>query len=318
MGMIVGDQYFGEKSVVSYGEVKHAIEESLVLHGAISIGDYIPWLKPFDVQGYEKAMKNVQRKLDSYLQKLVEKHREIESNKEEDEMDFIDVLIAQEKNEAVSDKDAFQMILGGTETSSVVLEWALSLLLFHPHALKKAQEELDSKIERTRVVDESDIGQLKYLQAIVKETMQLHPPIPLLAPHQSIEAYTVGGFHVPTGTTLMINAWAIQRDEKVWNNPLEFIPERFMDGGGEREIDNINNKENDFGMAPFGAGGRGCPGSSLAMCTMNITLARLLQAFQWFVPNGQMIDMNEGVGITMPRKKPLEVVVEPRLPQILY
>ncbi|KAH9290173.1 hypothetical protein KI387_034290 [Taxus chinensis] len=324
MGMIIGDKYFTEKSVVSYDEVKHAMEESVVLHGAISIGDYIPWLKPFDLQGYEKAMKKVQRKLDSYLQRIVEKHRENESNKEEDEIDFIDVLISQEKNEAICDKDAFvkatamQMIVAGVETSVVALEWALSLLLCYPRTLKKAHEELDSKVGRNRLVLESDIEHLKYLQAIVKETLRLYPPAPLLQPHQSIEACTVGSFQIPAGTTLMINAWAIQRDEKVWKNPLEFIPERFLDEGGEREIDNIYNKENDFGMVLFGAGRRGCPGSSLAMSTLNITLSKLLQGFEFFIPNGQVIDMSEGIGVTMPRVVPLQVVIQPRLPQSLY
>ncbi|KAH9312145.1 hypothetical protein KI387_027180, partial [Taxus chinensis] len=302
MAMIIGDQYFEDKSGISYSELKHTIEESVVLHGAICIGDYIPWLKWFDLQGYEKAMKNAQRKLDTYLQRIVEKHRENQSKKEQDEMDFIDVLISEEEDEAISDKDAFvkatamQMLLGGTETSSVVLEWALSLLLSHPHALEKAQEELDSKIGRNRVVEESDIGQLNYLQAIVKETLRLYPPAPLVVPHKSIEDCIVGGFHIPAGTTLMINVWEIHRDEKVWNKPLEFIPERFMEVGGEREIGNIYNmQECEFQMLPFGAGRRGCPGVSLAMCTMHITLARLLQGFNWFVPNGKVIDMNEGV-----------------------
>ncbi|KAH9312144.1 hypothetical protein KI387_027179, partial [Taxus chinensis] len=313
MGMMIDDQYFGDKSGISYSELKHMIEKSLVLHGAISIGDYIPWLKRFDLQGFQKAMKNVQLKLDSYMQRIVEKHRENGSDQEEDHMDFVDVLISEEKDEAISDKDAFvkatamQMLLAGTETSSVAMEWALSLLLCHPDRLKNAQDELDSKIGRNRLVEESDIWQLKYLQAIVKETLRLYPPAPLLVPHQSTEACTIGGFHISAGTTLMINAWAIHREEKVWNKPLEFIPERFMDiTGGEKGIGSIYSMENEFEMVPFGAGRRGCPGVSLAMTTMHITLARLLQGFDWFVPNGQVIDMNEGVGITMPRAVPLQ------------
>ncbi|KAH9330385.1 hypothetical protein KI387_002493, partial [Taxus chinensis] len=107
LGMILGDQSFGDNSAISYAEMKRTIEESFVLHGAICIGDYIPWLKRFDLQGHEKAMKIVQRKLDSYLQRIVEKHRENESNKDEDQMDFIDVLISEEKDEVISDKDAF-------------------------------------------------------------------------------------------------------------------------------------------------------------------------------------------------------------------
>ncbi|KAH9330384.1 hypothetical protein KI387_002492, partial [Taxus chinensis] len=314
LGMIIGDQSFGDDSTVSYAEMKRTIEESFVLHGTICIRDYIPWLKRFDLQGQEKAMKIVQRKLDCYLQRIVEKHREKNSNKDEDQLDFIDVLISEEKDEAISDKDAFQLLLAGTDTSSVTLEWALSLLLCHPNKLKNAQDELDSIIGQKRVVEESDIGQLKYLQAIVKETLRLYPAGPLLLPHQSTEACTVGGLHIPPGTTFMMNAWAIHRDEKVWSKPLEFIPERLMEVRGERGVGNIYNMENECEMIPFGAGRRGCPGVSLAMTTMHITLARLLQGFNWSVPDGQVIDMNEGVGISMPRAVPLKVIVESRLP----
>ncbi|KAH9312141.1 hypothetical protein KI387_027176, partial [Taxus chinensis] len=107
MGMIISDQYFGDKSGISHTELKHTIEESIVLHGAINIGDYIPWLKRFDLQGYEKAMKIVQQELDCYLQRIVDKHRENESSKDEDQEDFIDVLISEENDDAISDRDAF-------------------------------------------------------------------------------------------------------------------------------------------------------------------------------------------------------------------
>ncbi|GLJ52545.1 hypothetical protein SUGI_1118150 [Cryptomeria japonica] len=270
MAMIIDDRYFGEELGIPADLFTHLIEETLILKGVICIGDYIPWLKWFDLQGHEKAMKEVQGKLDLYLQRILDKHREKGLQEERVMEDFIDVLISQakENSEAIPDKDAFikatalVMLSAGTDTSSVALEWALSMLLQHPKVMNKAQEELDSKVERNRLVMESDIHQLlKYLQAIVKETLRLHPLAPLPVPHKSIEDCRVGGYHFPAGTMLMVNAWAIHRDSKAWNKPLEFMPERFMEK--EIEIDNIMSG-NDFEMIPFGAGRRGCPGASLA------------------------------------------------------
>ncbi|XP_057832676.2 flavonoid-6-hydroxylase [Cryptomeria japonica] len=238
--------------------------------------------------------------------------------------DFIDVLISQAETngEEIPDKDAFikatAIVLfgAGTDTSSVVLEWALSLLLRHAHVMMKAHEELDTKVGRKRLVEKSDIPQLTYLQAIVKETLRLYPPGPLLMPHKSIEACTVGGYHISAGTILMVNAWVIQRDPKVWNKPLDFIPEHFMEKG--IEMDSMQMRGNEFEILPFGTGRRGCLGTSLAMSMVQTTLASLLQSFDWFVPDGRVLGMNEGVGLTMPRAVPLEVRIKPRLSHHLY
>ncbi|GLJ52530.1 hypothetical protein SUGI_1117920 [Cryptomeria japonica] len=323
MAMIVDERYFGEQSGISVELVTRLIKETSVLKGVICIGDYIPWLKWLDLQGYEKAMKKVQGKLDLFMQRILDKHRN-GLNEERVMEDFIDVLISQaeENSEAIPDKDAFikatalVMLNAGSDTSSVALEWAITMLLQHPQVMKKAQEELDYKVGRERIVEESDIHQLTYLQAIVKETLRLHPSAPLLLPHKSIEACTIGGYHIPAGTTLMVNAWAIHRDPKVWNKPLEFIPERFIEKA--IEVDSMQMRENEFEMIPFGAGRRSCPGASLAMSMVQTTLARLLQSFDWFVPDGRVTDVNEGVSFTMPRAIPLEVTIKPRLSYHLY
>ncbi|XP_057833862.1 cytochrome P450 81Q32-like [Cryptomeria japonica] len=259
MSIIMGDQYFGEEVGMSFAEIAHLIEESFVLHGAVNIGDYIPWLKWLDLQGYERAMKKVQGKLNPYMQRIVEKHRENPPTEKED-MDFIDVLIlqAEENSDAIPDKDTFikaiavNIFIAGSDTSSLSLEWVLSLLILHPNIMKMAQAELDFKIGKSRLVEESDIPQLTYLQAIVKETMRLFPVAPLLAPHESIKSCTIGGFHIPARTILMVNAWAIHRDLRIWNQPLEFIPERFLEKN--IEIESIKTLVNEFEMFPFGVG----------------------------------------------------------------
>ncbi|GLJ40599.1 hypothetical protein SUGI_0838070 [Cryptomeria japonica] len=295
---------------------KDLIEETFLLVGSFSLGDYLPFLQLFD-GGIRGAMMNAQKKRDDYMQRLVNDHRQTRRAHE----DLIDVLIATtDKDDTLSkDKDtvvkasAIAMITAGTDTSATTIEWALSALLQHPHILSKVQEELDTHIGRDRLIDESDLPKLTYLQAIIKETFRLYPAAPLMIPHESMEACNVGGFDVPTGTRLLVNVWAIHRDPAVWERPTEFDPGRFLKSQTEIDV-----KGQHFELLPFGSGRRMCPGLNLGLTVVSYALARLLHSFEWSVPPGTTIDMREGLGLTMPKAIPLEAIIKPRLPLHLY
>ncbi|KAL0314947.1 UNVERIFIED_CONTAM: cytochrome [Sesamum angustifolium] len=110
-------------------------------------------------------------------------------------------------------------LIAGTDTSAGTMEWALSLLLNHPHVLKKAQLEIDNHIGHDRLIDESDIAELTYLRCIVNETLRLYPAGPILFPRESSAQCVVGGYHVPAGTMLLVNAWAIHNDPRTGRTP---------------------------------------------------------------------------------------------------
>jgi hypothetical protein len=203
--------------------------------------------------------------------------------------------------------------LGGHDTTFVTLTWALSLILNNREVLGKAQDELDIQVGKHRQVDETDIKNLVYLQAIVKETMRLYPAAPLSAPRQAMEDCTVAGFHIPAGTRLLVNLWKLHRDPNIWSHPLEFQPERFL-----KEHANLDVRGQDFEYVPFGSGRRMCPGISLALQVLHLTLARLLHGFEMGTVSDALIDMSEGPGITIPKETPLEVILRPRLHSSLY
>jgi len=203
---------------------------------------------------------------------------------------------------------------GGTDTTSVTVEWAMSELLSNPEVLAKATEELDRVIGRDRLVAEGDIPNLPYMEAIVKETMRLHPVGPLLTPRLAREDVSVGSYDIPAGTRVFINAWAIGRDPAVWEAPMEFRPERFV---GSR----VDVKGQHFVLLPFGSGRRMCPGMGLALRMVPMILTNLLHAFAWRLPDGvaaEELSMEETFGLTVPRLVPLEAVAEPKLPARLY
>ncbi|CAN1287113.1 Cytochrome P450 81Q32 [Linum perenne] len=176
------------------------------------------------------------------------------------------------------------MLLAGTDTAAVTLEWAMCNLLNHPHMINKARYEIERQIGQDqipRLLEESDLPKLHYLHDIILETHRLHPSAPLLLPHNSSRDLTLAGYHIPEKTMLIVNAWAIHRDPRVWDDPTSFKPER-----------------------------RACPGAGMAKRVIGLSLGSLIQCFDW--GKCGFIDMMEGAGVTMPMLIPLQANCRPR------
>jgi len=204
------------------------------------------------------------------------------------------------------------MFIAGTNGPASVLEWSLAELVRNPHVLKKAREEIDSVVGKERVVKESDIPNLPYLQAVVKETLRMHPPTPIFA-REAMRTCQVDGYDIPAHSTILISTWAIGRDPNYWDNALEYNPDRFLvsDEVGKGKID-VRGQY--YQLLPFGSGRRSCPGASLALLVMQATLASLIQCFDWVVNDGKShdIDMTEEGRVTVFLKKPLTCKPVPR------
>ncbi|CAN1169141.1 Cytochrome P450 71AU50 [Linum perenne] len=197
------------------------------------------------------------------------------------------------------------LIAGGTESSAVTVEWAISELLKKPEIFNKATEELDRVVGRDRWVEEKDVANLPYINSIVKET---------LVPRMAREDVDIGGYKVTKGTRIFVNTWTIGRDPAIWDAPEEFNPERFI--GKEIDV-----KGHDFELLPFGAGRRMCPGYPLGIKVIQVSLANLVHGFKWGLPSGMKkedLNMEEIYGLSTPKKFPLVAVAQPRLPIHLY
>ncbi|RWR77266.1 cytochrome P450 82C4-like protein [Cinnamomum micranthum f. kanehirae] len=325
--MIAGKRYFGSNIRGDEGEARRfqkAIGELFYLGGIFLLSDSLPFLKWFDLGGYESAMKKAAKEMDSIMASWLEEHRRMRlSGVVEGREDFMHVMLSTLEGAKLSadyDQDTIlkvlplNLITAGTDTTSVTMTWALSLLLNNPNVLKKAQEELDTQVGKERNVDESDLKKLVYLQAIIKETLRLYPPGPLSVPHRAIESCYINGYYVPAGTWLISNLWKIQRDPRKWSDPEEYRPERFLTTQADLDF-----RGQHFEFIPFGSGRRSCPGISMAAQVMHLTLARLLHGFDLVTPFGEPVDMSDqGLGLTMPKEGPLEVLLTPRLPSELY
>jgi len=192
-----------------------------------------------------------------------------------------------------------------TDTTSSTLEWAMAELVRNPNVMKRAQVEIGHLVHgKDSQVEEHDILKLPYLQAIIKETLRLHPPTVFLLPRKAMADVELHGYIVPKNAQILVNLWAIGRDSAVWENPNEFNPNRFMS-------QETNVKGRDFGLLPFGAGRRICPGMNLAYRMLTLVLATLLRSFDWELADGinpRDLDMDEKFGITLQKTKPLEII----------
>lgn len=196
------------------------------------------------------------------------------------------------------------MLTAGTDTSALTVEWAMSNLLSQPDALQKLRQEIDGNVGHDHLLKEADLPNVPYLGCVVKETLRLHPATPLLLPHLSSQECRVGGYCIPRGTILLVNAWAVHRDPHLWDEPEKFKPERFFEAAGME-------MEREFGhrFLPFGIGRRACPGAAMALRTVSLALGAFVQCFEWEKPLEDVeVDFGANLGVTLHKAKPLEAV----------
>eukprot|EP00252_Welwitschia_mirabilis_P000622 TRINITY_DN10613_c0_g1_i2.p2 TRINITY_DN10613_c0_g1~~TRINITY_DN10613_c0_g1_i2.p2 ORF type:complete len:215 (-),score=37.10 TRINITY_DN10613_c0_g1_i2:67-711(-) len=199
------------------------------------------------------------------------------------------------------------MINGGIDTTSSTIDWAMAELLKNPQVMKKAQHELLSVVGSDNKVTKDDMHKLSYIKAVVNETLRIHPAAPLLLPHYSIEDCTIERYWVPSGTQVIVNAWALGQDPAIWGLDVDkFKPERFLEEGSSKSLMTK--------MVPFGLGRRMCPGKNLALSVVELVVAQLLHCFHWSIKDENDLDMSEKISLTVQRASPLLVTPTPRSP----
>ncbi|CAN1827636.1 Cytochrome P450 81Q32 [Linum perenne] len=304
MRMIAGKRYYGNvvEDREDAAEFKEIMTDVMANAGVSNSADFLPILNWINGGKFEKKLISLSQRLDKFLQKLIDERR----NRDKSHMIDHLLFLHQSQPEYYSDqiiKGFIQtMLLAGTDTAAATLEWAMCNLLNHPHMINKARYEIERQIGQDqipRLLEESDLPKLHYLQDIISETHRLHPSAPLLLPHNSSRDLTLAGYHIPENTMLIVNAWAIHRDPRVWDDPTSFKPERF---------ESCNDHRNKLIL--FGMGRRACPGAGLAKRVIGLSLGSLIQCFDW--GKCGFIDMMEGAGVTMPMLIPLQANCRPR------
>ncbi|PKA64188.1 Cytochrome P450 84A1 [Apostasia shenzhenica] len=328
---------FGAQSSENQGEFIALLQEFSKLFGAFNVGDFIPWLKSFDLNGINGRLKKARNSLDGFVDRIIDEHKARRKVADSgagagDMVDDMLAFLADPKGGGGSGgggrDDELQgylkltrenikaiimdVMFGGTETVASAIEWAMAEMIRSPSEMKTLQTELAGTVGLRRKVDDSDLDSLPYLKCIVKETLRLHPPIPLLL-HETAADCQLAGYFIPAGAQVMVNVWAIGRSSAAWKDAGEFRPSRFASGGQDAGIDF---RGGFFELIPFGSGRRSCPGMQLGLYALELAVSQLSHCFDWELPGGMKpseLSMEDVVGLTAPRAVRLVAIPTPRL-----
>ncbi|KAL3848685.1 hypothetical protein ACJIZ3_010567 [Penstemon smallii] len=296
------------------------IKELFHLIGTIGIGEFIPCLSWINnVNGFDAKVEKVAKELDCFLDQVIQEHQNIinarvlvkndtDTVMDESRQNFVGILLGIYNDNAAGvsiDADNIKAIIldvfiGGTDSTTATLVWAMTELLRHPIVMNKLQKEIREILMDKHDINDKDLEKMHYLKAVVKETLRYHAPVPIFN-REAREDAKVMGYDVAAGTMILINAWAIGRDPTYWDEPEIFKPERFLDSS--LDITGL-----DFELLPFGSGRRRCPAITFAMANVEIVLANLLQKFDWELPHGikpEDLDTLELHGTTIHKRNPL-------------
>ncbi|KAJ0620737.1 putative geraniol 8-hydroxylase [Helianthus annuus] len=286
---------------------KTAIETAMEVQGKFNVADIFPVLKPLDPQNIRRQAKAVFGWLDEVIDGFVTERLKGELRFG----DMLDSLLEYSRE----NEDRFNLIhikallvdlfIAGTDTTSNIITWAMTELLLNPDMLSRVREEVNQVVGKDGKIKEAEILGLPYLDAVIKETMQLHFPTPLLAPHRTQREVKLGNYIVPTNTQIIVNAWAIAREPSYWESPSLFMPERFL----RNEVDY---KGQDFEFIPFGSGRRRCPGMALGHRMVSLMVASFVYHFDWKLPHAKdEMDMNDVFGLSLQKATPLVAIPIP-------
>ncbi|KAI3473005.1 hypothetical protein Pfo_030088 [Paulownia fortunei] len=301
------------------------IKEAVSIAGVFNFADVFPSMKflHFLSSGSRRRLEKMHERIDCILKDIIRQHEEKRvpagngrnaSDESMEHEDLLDVFLRLSENKGLQvpitrdniKANIFEMFIAGIETSSLVIEWAMSEMVKNPRVMRKAQAEVRQALQGKQRFLGSDIQTLSYLKMVIKETLRLHPPGPLLCPRRCREQTKIGGYDIPVNTIVMINVWAIGRDPEYWWEPERFEPERFQDVATD-----FNG--NHFEFIPFGAGRRICPGIAFGLAGVELSLAHLLYHYDWKIPGGidpEEFDMTENFGASGGRKNNLCLIAK--------
>uniref|UniRef100_A0A0D3CI57 Cytochrome P450 n=2 Tax=Brassica oleracea var. oleracea TaxID=109376 RepID=A0A0D3CI57_BRAOL len=310
--MIIGRRCWEENGE---GErVRGLITESIALTKKVLFATLLR--KPLEKLGiplFKKEIMDISSRYNEVLESFLVEH-ETKLEKHHQGKDLMDVLLEAKEDENAEYKITrdhikslfVELFLGGTDTSKQTIQWTMARIINNPKVIERLREEMDSVVGKSRLIQETDLPNLPYLQAVVKEGLRMYPTVPLFG-RRLQEGCKMGGFYVAEKTTLVINGYAIMRDPNHWDDPDEFKPERFLGEQGD-EI-----REQVLKYLSFGSGWRGCPGSNLAYIFLGTAIGMMIQCFDWRI-KGAKVNMEETLsGMVLTMAHPLKCIPVPRI-----
>ncbi|KAI4325868.1 hypothetical protein MLD38_031231 [Melastoma candidum] len=330
--LVFNKRYFGDVVPANGGPTKDeerhvdALFNSLNYLYAFCVSDYLPMLVGLDLDGHEKIVKETVRTINELHEPIINEriqqwHKDdVDGSKKKVPEDLLDVLITLKDGNgkplltpAEIKAQSTEIMMAAVDNPSNAVEWVMAEMINKPQLLKLAVEEIDRVVGKERWVQESDIPQLNYIKSCIREAFRLHPIAPFNVPHVALSDTVVTGYRIPKGSHVLLSRLGIGRNPKIWDDPLEFKPERHMGGQAEVVL-----TEPDLRFISFSTGRRGCIAATLGTTMSVMLLARLIQGFDWSMPPvNPKIDLSESAA-DLSLAKELVARAVPRLAAHLY
>ncbi|KAL7598486.1 hypothetical protein Lser_V15G22877 [Lactuca serriola] len=288
------------------------VDELGRLVSGFSVADLFPEFGFLSViSGMRSKLRKIHKSLDKIFDDIFEERKIKRERNEGSGDDLLDVLFTIKESGSlqvpITDNNIkaifVNIFVGGTDTSAMTIEWAMTELMRNPNVMEKAQKEVRDAFKGKKKISESDLQELHYLNLVVKETLRLHPSLPLLLPRECREQCQIDGYDIPLKMKVIVNAFACAVDPEYWDDAESFKPERF-------EQSSIDFMGTNFEFVPFGSGRRICPGIGFGVISVKSALAQMLYHFNWTLPyelSPKSIDMTENEGGVAIKKVPLMV-----------
>ncbi|KAK9165307.1 hypothetical protein Scep_000498 [Stephania cephalantha] len=276
------------------------------MKGAIEVDwrDFFPYLKWIPNKGIEMKINSMNFRRKAVMRALINERKKHLSSGEEKLNCYLDYLLTEAKKLTEDEVImlVWETIIESSDTTLVATEWAMYELAKNPKIQDGLFEEIQSVCGSNKITEEK-LPQLPYLSAVFHETLRRHSPVPLVPPRYVHEDTQLGGYHIPAGTELVINLYGCNMDEKQWEDPEGWKPERFLDS----KYDQMDL----YKTMAFGGGKRVCAGSLQALNISCMSIARFVQDFNWRLKEGQAEDVNT-VALTNTKLHPMLAVITPR------
>ncbi|KAI3743034.1 hypothetical protein L1987_60736 [Smallanthus sonchifolius] len=291
----------------THNGLKESLHKLLELSGStIDLGSFYPMLERFDLNGIRRGTMKQFDKIFSYWEDIIEERRarvNSSSWSSGQAHSFLDRLLENNFSNNQINQLITELFIAGTNTTTSMVIWTMSELVRHQQVMSKIEQEMKKEINSHEITN-FQLSKLNYLQACIKEAFRLQPPVPLLLPHMAVETCEVMNYKIPKNSKVFVNVWAMGRDSKIWDEPLSFKPERFMDS-------RLDFKGQNFELIPFGSGRRMCPGLPSGVVSLEFILASLIREFDWALPDSDdplKLDMNGKFGMALKRVMPLKLI----------
>ncbi|KAK6794761.1 hypothetical protein RDI58_008214 [Solanum bulbocastanum] len=324
---------FGDKLEESQiKDIENIQRKYIVNYRRFYILNFIPKVGNIIFRNRWKELVELRQEQESIIIPLIEaRRRNKEQNTEQSDefvVAYVDTLLNLELPEENRKLDVGEIVTlcreflsAGTDTTSTALQWIMANLVKNPSIQEKLYREIASVVGEKQsklstdeeVVKEEDLQKMPYLKSVILEGLRRHPPSHVLFPHTVTEEVELNGYIVPKNATINFMVADMGLDPNVWEDPMEFRPERFLIEGSDKGADFDITGSKEIKMMPFGAGRRMCPAYALAMLHLEYFVSNLVWQFQWDPVEGDDVDLSVKLEFTSVMKNPLRARICPRV-----